>query len=137
MADGQRLEMVGSVLNRLRSVLLRRTVRNIMGQPRSTIDLAACMEQGGILLVSLAKGLLGEETSRLLGAFLVARIWQTAMARAARPQSSRSDFSLYLDEFQNYLPFPHSLEDVLVEARGYRRRLRHAQQRLCRTPATP
>jgi len=87
MADGQRLQMVGPVLNKLRSVLLRRTVRNIMGQPRSTIDLAACMEQGGILLVSLAKGLLGEETSRLLGAFLVARIWQTAMARAARPQS--------------------------------------------------
>src|SRR5205807_1237435 len=119
MADGQRLQMVGPVLNKLRSVLLRRTVRNIMGQPRSTIDLASCMDHGGILLVSLAKGLLGEETSRLLGAFLVARIWQTAMARAARPQSLRSDFSLYLDEFQNYLHLPQSLEDVLVEARGY------------------
>src|SRR5207247_1189379 len=82
MADGQRLQMVGPVLNKLRSVLLRRTVRNIMGQPRSTIDLASCMDHGGILLVSLAKGLLGEETSRLLRAFLVARIWQTAMARA-------------------------------------------------------
>jgi hypothetical protein len=130
MADGQRLQMVGPVLNKLRSVLLRRTVRNIMGQPRSTIDLAACMEQGGILLVSLAKGLLGEETSRLLGAFLVARIWQTAMARAARPQSSRSDFSLYLDEFQNYLHLPQSLEDVLVEARGYRLGLVLANQHL-------
>ena len=130
MADGQRLQMVGPVLNKLRSVLLRRTVRNIMGQPRSTIDLAACMDQGGILLVSLAKGLLGEETSRLLGAFLVARIWQTAMSRAAHPQSSRSDFSLYLDEFQNYLHLPQSLEDVLVEARGYHLGLVLANQHL-------
>jgi type IV secretion system coupling TraD/TrwB family protein len=130
MADGQRLQMVGPVLNKLRSVLLRRTVRNIMGQPRSTIDLASCMDHGGILLVSLAKGLLGEETSRLLGAFLVARIWQTAMARAARPQSLRSDFSLYLDEFQNYLHLPQSLEDVLVEARGYRLGLVLANQHL-------
>ena len=130
MADGQRLQMVGPVLNKLRSVLLRRTVRNIMGQPRSTIDLAACMDQGGILLVSLAKGLLGEETSRLLGAFLVARIWQTAMARAARPKSTRSDFSLYLDEFQNYLHLPQSLEDVLVEARGYHLGLVLANQHL-------
>ncbi|MHB8688118.1 MAG: type IV secretory system conjugative DNA transfer family protein [Candidatus Dormibacteraceae bacterium] len=130
MADGQRLQMVGPVLNKLRSVLLRRTVRNIMGQPRSTIDLAACMDQGGILLVSLAKGLLGEETSRLLGAFLVARLWQAAMARAARPQSTRSDFSLYLDEFQNYLHLPQSLEDVLVEARGYHLGLVLANQHL-------
>jgi len=130
MAEGQRLQMVGPVLNKLRSVLLRRTVRNIMGQPRSTIDLASCMDHGGILLVSLAKGLLGEETSRLLGAFLVARIWQTAMARAARPQSLRSDFSLYLDEFQNYLHLPQSLEDVLVEARGYRLGLVLANQHL-------
>lgn len=58
MADGQRLQMVGPVLNKLRSVLLRRTVRNIMGQPRSTIDLASCMDHGGILLVSLAKAFL-------------------------------------------------------------------------------
>src|SRR5712664_4567636 len=85
MADGQRLQMVGPVLNKLRSVLLRRTVRNIMGQPTSTIDFARCMDGGGILLVSLAKGLLGEETSKLLGAFLVARLWQAAMARAGGP----------------------------------------------------
>ena len=87
------------------------------------------MDSGGILLVSLAKGLLGEETSRLLGAFLVARIWQAAMARAARPQV-RSDFCLYLDEFQNYLHLPQSLDEVLVEARGYHLGLVLANQHL-------
>src|SRR5260370_21260699 len=131
MPNGQRLQMVGPVLTKLRSVLLRRTVRNIMGQPRSTIDLASCIDRGGILLVSLAKGLLGEETSRLLGAFLVARIWQTAMARAARPQSLRSDFRLYLDELQNYLHLPQSLEAVLLDARRYRLRAVLANQHLC------
>lgn len=130
MADGQRLQMVGPVLNKLRSVLLRRTVRNIMGQPRSTIDLAKCIDSGGILLVSLAKGLLGEETSRLLGAFLVARLWQAAMSRASRPEASRADFCLYLDEFQNYLHLPQSLDEVLVEARGYHVGLVLANQHL-------
>jgi hypothetical protein len=119
MTDGQRLQAAGPVLNKLRSVLLRPTVRNVMGQSRSTVDLAACMDGGGILLVSLAKGLLGEDTSRLIGSFLVARLWQTAMKRAGRPQSERRDFMLYLDEFQDYLHLPHSLEDVLVAARGY------------------
>ena len=128
--EGARLQMVGPVLNKLRSVLLRRTVRNIMGQPRSTVDLARCMDNGGILLVSLAKGLLGEETSRLLGSFLMARIWQAAMARAGRPEADRPDFCLYLDEFQNYLHLPQSLEEVLVEARGYHLGLTLANQHL-------
>jgi hypothetical protein len=128
--EGARMQMVGPVLNKLRSVLLRRTVRNIMGQPRSTIDLARCMDQGGILLVSLAKGLLGEETSRLLGAFLVARLWQAAMSRAGRPEAERPDFCLYLDEFQNYLHLPQSLDEVLVEARSYHLGLVLANQHL-------
>ena len=119
MTDGQRLQAAGPVLNKLRSVLLRPTVRNIMGQPRATLDLAACMDGGGILLVSLPKGLLGEDTSRLMGSFLVARLWQTAMKRAGRPESERRDFMLYLDEFQDYLHLPDSLEDVLRAARGY------------------
>ena len=130
LPDGQRLQMVGPVLNKLRSVLLRRTVRNIMGQPTSTIDFARCMDGGGILLVSLAKGLLGEETSKLLGAFLVARLWQAAMARAGRPASTRTDFCLYLDEFQNYLHLPQSLDEILVEARGYHLGLVLANQHL-------
>lgn len=128
--DAQRLQEAGPVLNKLRSVLLRPTVRNIMGQAHSTIDLAGCMNNGGILLVSLAKGLLGEDTSRLLGSFLVARMWQTAMKRAAQPAVERRDFMLYLDEFQDYLHLPQNLDDVLVAARGYHLGLVLAHQHL-------
>ncbi|MGI0131115.1 MAG: type IV secretory system conjugative DNA transfer family protein, partial [Thermoplasmata archaeon] len=134
--EGARLQMVGPVLNKLRSVLLRRTVRNIMGQPRSTIDLGRCMDNGGIVLMSLAKGLLGEETSRLLGSFLVARLWQAAMGRADRPVVARPDFCLYLDEFHNYLHLPQSLDEVLVEARGYHVGLVLANQHLGQLSST-
>jgi hypothetical protein len=130
LPNGQRLQMVGPLLNKLRSFLLRRTVRNVLGQSQSTLDLPRILDGGGVLLVSLAKGLLGEETSRLMGSFLVARIWQAAMARADRPESERPDFSLYLDEFQNYLHLPQNLDDVLVEARGYHLGLVLANQHL-------
>ncbi len=129
-AEGQRLQWVGPLLNKLRSVLLRRTVRNVLGQSESTVDISHAIDQNGILLVSLAKGLLGEETSRLFGSFLVARIWQAALARADRPEAWRPDFNLYLDEFQNYLHLPQSLDEVLVEARGYRLGLVLANQHL-------
>jgi hypothetical protein len=130
MAEGQRLQMVGPLLNKLRSFLLRRTVRNILGQSRSTVSIQEAVDQQCILLVSLSKGLLGEETSQLMGSFLVARIWQAALARASRPENWRPDFNLYLDEFQNYLHLPQNLEDVLVEARGYHLSLVLANQHL-------
>ena len=130
MAEGQRLQMVGPLLNKLRSFLLRRTVRNILGQSQSTVSIQEAVDHQCILLVSLSKGLLGEETSQLMGSFLVARIWQAALARASRPEQWRPDFNLYLDEFQNYLHLPQNLDDVLVEARGYHLSLVLANQHL-------
>ncbi len=130
MSDAQRAQVVAPLLNKLRTFLLRRTVRNMLGQSRSTIDMTEVLDKQYILLISLAKGLLGEETSQLLGSFLVARIWQTASARASQPERRRADFNLYVDEFQNYLHLPQNLEDVLAEARGYRLGLVLANQHL-------
>jgi len=128
--EGQRLQMVGPVLNKLRTFLMRPTVRNVLGQSRSTIDLREVIDGGGILLVNLAKGALGEETSRLVGSFVMSRIWQVALARASRPEAWRPDFNLYLDEFHNYLHLPQSIDDVLAEARAYRLNLTLANQHL-------
>jgi hypothetical protein len=128
--EGQRLQMVGPVLNKLRTFLMRPTVRNVLGQSRSTIDLREVIDGGGILLVNLAKGAIGEETSRLVGSFVVSRLWQAALARASRPEAWRPDFNLYLDEFHNYLHLPQSIDDVLAEARAYRLNLTLANQHL-------
>jgi len=128
--DGQRLQMVGPVLNKLRTFLLRPTVRNVLGQSRSTIDLHEVIDRQGILLVNLAKGELGEETSRLLGAFVMSRIWQAATARSRRPEMWRPDFNLYLDEFHDYLYLPQSIDEILAQARAYRLNLTLANQHL-------
>ena len=128
--QAQRMQMIGSLLYKLRAILLIRNICNIFGQPRSTIDLAEVMDRGGILLVSLAKGLLGEATSQLTGAMLFARIWQTALARAERPEAWRPDFTLYADEFWSYLHMPQNLGDVLVQARKYHLGLVLANQHL-------
>lgn len=134
-AEGQRAQMVGPVLNKLRSFLMRPTVRNVLGQSRSSLDLPGVMDRGGILLVNLSKGTLGEESSRLLGAFIVSRLWQAALRRASRPENWRPDFNLYLDEFQNYLHLPQSLDDVLAESRAYRLNLTLANQHLSQLSA--
>jgi hypothetical protein len=134
LGDSVRAQTTGPVLNKLRAFLLRRPVRAIVGQQRSTIDVARCLDQGRLLLVRVPKGTLGEDTSRLLGSFVVARVWQAALARAARPEQARPDCALYVDEVHNYLNLPTPLEEMLAEARGYRLSLCLAHQHLGQLP---
>src|SRR3954454_8608205 len=86
LGEAVRAQMTGPVLNKLRAFLLRRPVRAIVGQEHSTINVARCLDQGRLLLVRVPKGTLGEDTSRLLGSFVVARVWQAALARAGQPE---------------------------------------------------
>jgi hypothetical protein len=130
LSEATRSQATGPVLNKLRAFLLRRPVRAIVGQPRSTIDVARCLDDGRLLLVRVPKGTLGEDTSRLLGSFVVARVWQAALTRAGRAEQERADCALYIDEVHNYLNLPTPLEDVLAEARGYRLSLCLAHQHL-------
>jgi len=122
------------VLNKLRAFLLRRNVRAIVGQQQSTVDVPRVLDQGRLLLVRVPKGTLGEDTSRLLGSFVVARVWQAALARARRAEHERSECALYVDEVQSYLTLPSPLADMLAEARGYRLSLCLAHQHLGQLP---
>jgi len=134
LGEAMRAQTTGPVLNKLRAFLLRRPVRAIVGQQTSTIDVARCLDDGRLLLVRVPKGTLGEDTSRLLGSFVVARVWQAALARAGRPEHARADCALYVDEVHNYLNLPTPLEEMLAEARGYRLSLCLAHQHLGQLP---
>jgi hypothetical protein len=134
MSDPLRAQASGPLLNKLRAFLLRRPVRAIVGQPTTTLDVPRAINEGRLLLAKLPKGTLGEDTSRLLGSFLFARVWQAALARAAVAPEQRRDASCYVDEFHNYLDLPTPAEDVLAEARSYRLSLCLAHQHLAQLP---
>ena len=119
--------------NKLRAFLLRKFVSDVIAQPRSTIDLSRVLD-GGICLVRLPKGVLGEDTMRLLGSFILAAAWHTTTARASRPEHARPDAAIYLDEAHNFLHLPYSLEDMLAEARAYRVSFNLAHQNLAQLP---
>ena len=128
-SDAARVQAAGPLLNKLRAVLLRPFVRDTLAAGPSTVDMQKVLD-GGICLVRLPKGSLGEDAARLLGSFLLARVWQTATHRARTGRAARIDCSVYLDECQNFLNLPHALDDMLAEARGYRLSLVLAHQHL-------
>jgi hypothetical protein len=133
LSEASRVQAIGPLLNKLRAFLLRRTVRTIVGQEQTTFPLTDVLD-GGLLLARVPKGTLGEDTSRLLGGLVVARVWQEALRRSRLPEDRRRDCCLYVDEVHNYLALPHSFEDLLAEARGYRLSLCLAHQNLTQLP---
>ncbi|MEP6762395.1 MAG: type VI secretion protein, partial [Sporichthyaceae bacterium] len=128
--DGRRTEAVGPVLNKLRDFLVRPRLRRLLCQPRSTVRMEEVVDGGKILLADLSVGRWGESASELVGSFLVARLWQSVLARSARPESERRDFFLYVDEFQKFQGFSMPFADALAQARGLRLSLTLANQDL-------
>jgi energy-coupling factor transporter ATP-binding protein EcfA2 len=133
LPEAIRAQAVGPVLARLRAMLTRRFVRRVVGQPTSSFDMAQILD-GGILLCRLPKGVLGDDTTRLLGSFVVASAWQAATARAGRPEAQRRDAVMVIDECQNFLNLPRSIDEICAEARGYHLSLILAHQDLTQLP---
>ncbi|MEY8042563.1 MULTISPECIES: type IV secretion system DNA-binding domain-containing protein [Pseudonocardiaceae] len=129
LSDAARAQATAPLLNKLRAFLLRSFVVKAVSAGESTVDLSAALD-GGLCFVRIPKGSLGEDTTRLLGSLIVARVWQAATARAAVPERERLDASLYVDEAHNFLNLPYAMEDMLAEARGYRLSMTLAHQHL-------
>jgi len=120
LGDKERLHATGPVINKLRAVLMRRSVRDIFGQETSSITMDRVLAERKILLVSLPKGQLGEDTSSLIGSIMVMLLWQAAQARSALPAAQRYPFLCYIDEFQNFVANQaSSVADILAEARAF------------------
>jgi len=124
--DQFRNEAIAPIQNKVGQFLSTSLIRNIVGQSKSTINVADIMNEKKILLVNVSKGRIGEDNSALLGAMLITKIQLAAMERVRIPEDEREDFYLYVDEFQNFAT--DSFANVLSEARKYRLNLIVAHQ---------
>ncbi|HEY6073497.1 MAG TPA: hypothetical protein VIV15_08930, partial [Anaerolineales bacterium] len=89
------------VSSKFEDFVLDPRLRVIFGQTHSTVDFNKIMNEGKILLINLAKGVLGEANSRFLGLILMAKIQAEAMKRAKLSPAEREPFFIYVDEFQS------------------------------------
>ncbi len=125
-SDYHKSEILGWFVSKFGAFLSNEMMRNIIGQTKSSFNLRDIMDNGKILLVDLSKGRTGELNSQLLGMIFVMKFQAAAMGRANMPEEERRDFSLYVDEFQNFAT--ESFESILSEARKYRLNLILANQ---------
>ena len=93
--------MGGYIGSKFESFIFDPLLRNIFSQKRSTVDLRRIMDERKILLVNLTKGQLTETNSRFFGMVFMSMLVAATMERVKQPAANRSDFYIYIDEFQN------------------------------------
>ncbi len=120
MEQNERLitEAISPIQNKVGQFLNSELIRNIVGQPKSSIKVDEIINSGKLFFVSLATGRIGANNTALLGAMIVSQLQFAAMRRVDIPEETRCDFFLYADEFQNFAT--DAFATVLSEARKYR-----------------
>lgn len=98
------------VWNRMQTFLSTRTMKNIIGQSKTTVDFYKAMEKGQIVLANL-HGRLSENEKKLLGIILIDKIYQAAQKRKA---DRGKLFYVYIDEFGSFVSerIAHALEEL-------------------------
>lgn len=112
-----RSEAIAPILNKVGQITASPQVRLILGQLSPKLDLSFTMNNHRILVANLAKGLIGEQASNLLGSLLVSHLQLAAMERASLPPDQRVPFFVHVDEFQTFSS--DSFASLLSEARKF------------------
>jgi hypothetical protein len=117
---------IGSTVNRLRRFLGTQAMRSMFGQPRVSLDLGAALEEGQIIIVSLAteRAKVSKQNAELFATLLLSDLWTAAQERGKR--DGIKPFYVYLDEFQRFVT--PTIADNLDEARGFGLHLTMAHQ---------
>jgi len=127
-------EAVSPILNKVGQFISSTNIRNTVAHPTSKINIQEIMDQKKILIADLSTGKLGEDNSALLGAMLITQIQLSAMNRVFQSADERSDFYLYVDEFQNFAT--EAFIKILSEARKFKLNLIVANQYMAQLDKT-
>jgi hypothetical protein len=92
-------------------------MRKAICKPEKPIRFRRLMDDGGMLLVNLAKGRLGADISNLLGGLIFSGIVSAACRRLNQPEETRQPFVLNADEFHSFTS--SALAGMLPELRKY------------------
>lgn len=115
--DRYAADATAAIQNKIGQFVSNPLIRNIVGQTESSFDIRKAIDARKIFLMNISKGRIGEDASRLLGAMFITRIQLAAMSRVDVPKHQRPDFSLMVDEFQNFATA--AFANILSEARKF------------------
>lgn len=117
LSDRERFTVLAPLMNKLRTLTTRTAIRRMLGQPRPSFELDQLFSSPKIVLINLNKGLIGPETSQLLGSLVLTQLWRAIQRRAATPLHRRQPVMVVVDEWQDFAA-ALDFSDVLSTSRG-------------------
>jgi type IV secretory pathway TraG/TraD family ATPase VirD4 len=115
---GYRADGTAPIQNKVGAFLADPMLNRILTAPATDLHIRRIMDEGKVLLVNLAKGRIGDDSSSLLGGLLVTTLGLAAYTRADSAPETRREFFVYIDEFQSFTTL--ALANMLSEMRKYR-----------------
>jgi len=122
------VNMTPYIISKLNQLLMNDFISPIVITKKSNINFRAIIDCDKILLVSLSKGKIGKIGVNILGTVILSRILNAAYSRENIPEHHRNDYTLFVDEFQNFVS--QAVMSAMSEARKYRLSMVLANQTL-------
>ncbi len=124
-------EWMESTLNKVNAFLSDDRLREMFSFKKSSFSLRKTMDKAQILLLKLDRGRL-KGNADLIGSLFMTKIKLAAFSRSEIPTEQRTQFYLYIDEFQNFAT--KTFIELLSESRKYGLSLVLAHQNLSQLP---
>jgi energy-coupling factor transporter ATP-binding protein EcfA2 len=100
--DRYRAEALAPIQNKIGALLTDPHLYRCLVSGPKPLRFRTLMDEGGVVIINLAKGRLGADSANILGGIFVATIAMAALSRADIAFSERRPFFLYVDEFQSF-----------------------------------
>jgi hypothetical protein len=124
--DASLENMVPYITSKLAPFITNDFIKPMIGQTKSVINFREAMDNKKIILVSLAKGQIGDQAAYLVGMVIVGGLLMAGMGRSdglrykadgttePTTPAERPPFFVYIDEMQNFLfdAIPKALEEI-------------------------
>jgi len=121
-------EALAPIQNKLGALLADPMLYRVLVAPKVDLHFRTMMDEGGLLLVNLAKGRIGSDSTQTLGSLLVSTLGLAGLSRAELPPADRRPFFIYVDEFQSFTTL--SFANMMTELRKFDVGLTLAHQHL-------
>ena len=122
------IDGVAPIANKLGAFLANPVVRRAVCEPAEPLRFRRIMDEGGIVIVNLAKGRLGTDMANVMGGLIVSTIMLAAFSRHGSEEKARKPFMLHIDEFPSFTT--EAFANLLPEARKYGLSLTLAHQHI-------
>jgi len=96
-----RNEIINPVLTKIHAFSRARTVRNVIAQRRSTVDVRDAVARGKIVIVHTASGEIGADIGAFMGAVMLNYLNAAVREQMALERGDRARVTVIIDEFQS------------------------------------